>query len=601
MPTSIQNLKPLLICLALTFILPFTCTLTYASEGAKFEPAVNLNPVQVEGVEVSSSGKEILPGQTVELKLKLKIDQGFHAYLDQYKLDLIDSKDYYLSEFQIRPTVKFTDPITKKEKIGTLDYAEMLSLLDIPKNAPSGLNHINLELTYQACGKDFCLFPKKIIVPVDFKIAGSASNLLTQALEKGWVYALILVFFAGLLTSFTPCIFPMIPITMAVLGTTSHRSKLKGFITSLFYVFGIAITYALLGVLAAKTGALFGSLLGHPLVVGAVAFLFVLMGLSMYGLFEIKLPNFITNKIAGSKTEKNMIGAFLSGLIAGVVASPCVGPVLISVLAYVAQTQNTLAGFVLLFTFALGLGQLFLIIGTFNSLIHRLPKSGPWMEQVKFIFGSIMIGMALYYIYPVVHSALFDGLVATALIGISIYFGAFKKSAHPKTSKDKAKKALMTMLFIFGLIFSIKSLLPTHIQKQFFTTGKAETSNANILKPEWFSYSDELLQKANREGRPVIIDFHAEWCLSCKELALYTFSDPRVIELGKQFIWLEFDATSPSDQLSELQARYNIGGLPFVVIYNSRGTQDTSLTLTGFESADLFLKRMQAALTSSNF
>ena len=582
--------------LALNLILVVSSA--HALKDAKVEAAPNLNPVRVQSVEISSSAQsQIAPGQTVELKLKIQIDPGFHAYVDQYKLKLISPKSYYLSEFQIRPTVKFIDPISKKEKIGTEDYAEMVSLLDIPTDASSGLHHLNLELTYQACGKDFCLFPKKIPVTADIKIAGGGADLLSKALEKGWIYALLLVFFAGILTSLTPCIFPMIPITMAILGATDHgRSRLKGFTISLFYVFGIAITYALLGVAAAKTGALFGSLLGHPLVVGFVALLFVLMGLSMYGLFEIRMPVFITNKIGGTKTEKNIVGAFASGLVAGIVASPCVGPVLISVLAYVAQTQNTIAGFVLLFTFALGLGQLFLIIGTFNTFMQRLPKSGPWMEQVKFIFGSVMIGMALYYVYPVAHSALFDGLVATALIGISVYFGALRGTAHPKYTKAKAKKAFMLTLFILGVIFAVKSLIPAHMQDRLFPPGETSTVKSQVASPEWFSYSDELLQKAISEGRPVIIDFHAEWCLSCKELALYTFSDPRVIELGKKFIWLEFDATSPSDKLSELQAKYSIGGLPFVLIYNRHGEQDSSLTLTGFESADLFLKRMNAAL-----
>lgn len=591
---------------------------TARATGSKVEPAINTNPLSVTAIEIQKSSQSeetktvssdtpqddhltLQPGSTVEVKLKLQLEPGYHAYLEQYKFELLSPNNLHLSEFQIRPTVKFTDPVTKKTKLGTEGYAEMLSLLEIPPEFASGSHTLKFELTYQACGKDFCLFPQKIPLETSVSVGhGQKQDMLTRALEKGWVYALFLVFIAGLLTSFTPCIFPMIPITLAILGVKGHeRTRPQAFIISLSYVLGIALTYSILGVAAAMTGALFGSLLGHPLVISAVAGLFVLMGLSMYGLFEIQIPSGIANRLTRNPSQKGMIGAFLAGLVAGIVASPCVGPVLISVLAYVAQTQNAVAGFVLLFTFALGLGQLFLVIGTFNHLLSRLPKSGPWMEQVKFIFGSIMIGMAFYYIYPVAHGPLFDGLVATALIVLSIYFGAFKPKAQMHTKGQRTRKAFLMALFVLGSLFAVKSLTPKHMQERLFViSGGASgpVEGQKVASPRWFTYSDELLEKAIQEGRPVIIDFKADWCLACKELELYTFSDPNVLNLGEQFIWLSFDATSSSEKLTELQRRYDIGGLPYVVFYNIRGEQVKNLTLTGFEKSDRFLERMKAAL-----
>jgi thiol:disulfide interchange protein DsbD len=509
----------------------------------------NLNPLHVQSVDLKSSqaagtathsNEKFKPGETLELRLKLNLDPGFHAYIDQYKLKLVSPADFYLSEFQIQPTVRFTDPISKKTKIGTESYAEMVSLLEIPKSVRGGTHSLQLELTYQACGADFCLFPKTVPITHDLVVEGSSGNLVADALAKGWWYTLFVVFVAGLLTSLTPCIFPMIPITIAVLGANdSGRSKFEGFLISLFYVFGIAITYATLGVVAAKTGALFGSLLGHPVVVTFIALIFVLMALSLFGLFEIRAPDFITQKLGNAKTKKNFAGAFLSGLIAGVVASPCVGPVLIGILAYVAQTQDIQIGFILLFTFALGLGQLFLFIGTFNHLVRRLPRSGGWMTKVKVAFGVLMLGMALYYVYPVL----------------------------PKAWLAKLK-------------------------------GTTETSDATASypTPKWVNYSEEALANALATRRPVIIDFKAEWCLACKELELYTFSDPQVLNIGERFLWLSFDATSPSDELSALQKKYGIGGLPFIVIYDDQGHHRPDLTLTGFEKADAFLNRIQKAI-----
>ena len=373
------------LCALFTFFLTLASSpFSWAQKAKDFgDNLAKLEPVKVSEVIITpaKNEKEIQAGSTVELKLKIKIDPGFHAYREQYKLKLISPADFYISELQIQPEYKFTDPVTKKTKIGTKDYAEIVSLLDVPKNARSGLHSLQLELIYQACGEDFCLLPKKSLINYDLKVGGSSpeSEFMTNALAKGWLSALLLVFFAGVLTSFTPCIFPMIPITLAILGAKGEkRTKLQSFFVSFSYVMGIAFTYSVLGIIAAKTGALFGSLLGHPVVVGVIALIFVAMGLSMYGVFEVKLPLSLANKLSGTTSRQGIIGAFLSGLIAGVVASPCVGPVLVSILAYVAQTQDVFTGFILLFTFAFGLGQLFLVLGTFNSLLRALPKSGPW-------------------------------------------------------------------------------------------------------------------------------------------------------------------------------------------------------------------------------
>ncbi len=551
-----------------------------------------LAPVSVSAVEIKPENPK--PGDTVEVKLKLNISPGFHAYVEQYKLVLKSPEHFYLSEFEVRPTVKFQDPVTKRDKVGTENYAEMVSLLEIPKDTSTGLRPLEFELTYQACSKDYCLFPKKVLVQSSTNISGAEDEMFRRALAQGWLYVLVVIFFAGVLTSLTPCIFPMIPITLAILGTTDHsHSRRRAFTLSLFYVFGIATTYSLLGVLAAKTGSLFGAFLGSPLVVSLVAILFIVMGLSMYGLFEIQMPHFITRRLSNGKTQKSHIGAYGSGLIAGVVASPCVGPVLISVLAYVAQTQNVFLGFVLLFTFALGFGQLFLVIGTYHNFWHNLPKSGPWMENVKFIFGTIMIAMAFYYIRPVTTGPLFDGLSATAIIALAIYFGAFRSKHAMHTRAKRTQQIFMRVLFVLGLLFAVKSMLPPSATDGFFGHADGTTGRKTVhTGPEWFHYSDEMLKQAAAQGKPVIVDFKADWCLSCTELEDKTFSSTDVMEYGKNFIWLEYDATATTPELEALRAKYKIGGLPFVAFFDSKGAWLSRLTLTGFEPTPEFLKRM---------
>lgn len=577
----------------IVLLLPISLLAFGESKPGESGAIVNENPMTIKSATLTKS--ELKPGGMTELKIVFELDHGHKAYLDQFKLDVVEPKDVYVTEFQIFPIIEFKDPITKKIKTGAKGESELQTIVQVPSDIRPGKKSVVLDFTYQACAEDYCLFPKKIPVKFDLVVTGGGEALFMETLNKGWLYALFFVFLAGILTSLTPCIFPLIPITLAVIGSTeTHGSKLKGAIISSSYVFGIAITYSILGVIAAKTGALFGALLGHPIVVGIIALLFVIMGLSMYGLFEIKIPDKLATKVGSTKTNKGIIGAFISGLIAGVVASPCVGPVLVSILAYVAQTQDAVQGFILLFVFALGLGQLFLVLGTFSSLLDKLPKSGPWMENIKFVFGTTMIAMALFYVYPVAHSTLFDGLVASSLILIASFFGAFDK-LNKLGTPGRVRKGAMIVLFMLGWIFAIKTLLPNHIEQQLFPQMSSGLSDS-YDKPEWIMFSERSLKKARDEGRPVIVDFKADWCLACKELEIYTFSDSRVLEIGKDFIWMEFDATKPSDELDHLKKEYEIKGLPFVMIFDSDGKWRTDLTLTGFEDADSFLARIKKAL-----
>lgn len=226
--------------------------------------------------------------------------------------------------------------------------------------------------------------------------------------EQGLLAALLLVFIAGVLASLTPCVYPLIPITVGIFGARQADSRLHGFGLSIVYVLGIAVTYSILGVAAASLGTVFGGAMQNPWVLGAISLLFVVLGLSSLGVFEIRLPGGLQNKLSQTGGA-GWAGAFVMGLVAGIIAAPCVGPIVAGILLYVAQQQDPVLGFGLLFTFAIGMGQLFLVLGTFSSLLNRLPKSGSWMEGVKLIFGVVFIAMALYYL-----QFLFPALAETA-------------------------------------------------------------------------------------------------------------------------------------------------------------------------------------------
>ncbi|MFU8802485.1 MAG: cytochrome c biogenesis protein CcdA [Bradymonadaceae bacterium] len=229
-----------------------------------------------------------------------------------------------------------------------------------------------------------------------------ARGRLERNLAEGSLWSvLLLVFIAGLLSSLTPCVYPLIPITISVFGARQAESRWQSFTLSLTYVWGIAITYATMGLIAASVGSVFGAALQSPWLIFGVALLFFVLGLSSLGVMDFRLPGNLQTKLSQTGGA-GYAGALIMGLVAGVIAAPCVGPIVAGILLYVAQQQDLMLGTVLLMVFALGMGMLFLVLGTFSSLIHRLPRAGGWMEGVKAVFGVVFIGLAMYYLRFVV-------------------------------------------------------------------------------------------------------------------------------------------------------------------------------------------------------
>lgn len=558
--------------------------------------SINNNPLKAQASLLLNS----LPqGSNSALSINLELAPDFHAYVDQFRLSLLEPEGLQLSQFEILPVVDFTDFVSKKIKKGVRANAQLKAVIGVPEGFSLGPIKAKLELTYQACAPTFCLLPKKLVVPLEFEVIESkgepslqdslsGGNLFSQARDKGWFFIFLTVFLAGLLTSFTPCVFPMIPITLAVIGSVgTKKSRLKNFGVTLVYVCGIALSYSLLGVGAALTGSIFGSILGHPSVAIGFAIIFTLMALGSFGLIEIQAPLFIRRRLGTYQSKSRWLGAFLSGLLAGVIAGPCVGPVLVAILAFVAQTKDPFMGFLLLFTFAVGMGQMFLALGLFTEFIHKLPKAGPWMNITKFAFGTTMMALALFYLQPITQPQIFDGLIGLVLILISSIHGAFGPLQKSSPIRSFTKGFMLTG-FLVGVLFVVKAFIPEPFKGG--SDANLPTENSELLHG-WQPFSPVLLDKAIANNQPVIIDFYADWCVACKELETRTFSDPRVIEKIKKFLPLRYDATRPSEEFESLRQKFNILGLPTLVIYDGKEWR-TDLTLTGFEDANAFLKRL---------
>jgi thiol:disulfide interchange protein DsbD len=375
--------------------------------------------------------------------------------------------------------------------------------------------------------------------------------------EHGLPLTLLILFVGGLALNLTPCVFPMIPITVGFFAMQSDGRRSRRFALSLSYVIGIVITYSVLGVFAALSGRMFGSWLQSPAVLIGFAVLMLILASSMFGVWEFRVPQFIANRSAG---RAGVAGALTMGLFVGIVAAPCVGPVVVALFTLVAAIAKPTIGMAMFATLAFGLGFPYLIA------LNALPKPGEWMVQVKKAMGFVLIAMAFYFLRAVIGETPFRlGVAASLLIGAIFLFA----SRGPRGRVMRL--ACAVVLLIGGVAFAIPPKKGAEVQWQ-----KYDAASVNAI------------------GKPVIIDFFATWCIPCKELDEKTFSDAAVAKDLDRFTRIKADLTNGDDPLvKELTKRYAIVGVPTVVFIDSSGHEQQQLRLTGFEKPEQFLARTQ--------
>jgi thiol:disulfide interchange protein DsbD len=554
------------------------------------------------------SADKLQVGSTFKIALQLNMSEGWHVNSHTPTFDYLIGTSF---EVQSREGIILADVQYPKGKLVSLSFADqpldvyegtviIFASLKISNKLKQGIDTVKGSVTLQACNNQLCLAPSTIDVTIPVQIVGSGEtvSLLNQDLfaqytsntsiqsgtkndiaalfdTKGSLVAFFAIFLIGLALNLTPCVYPMLSVTVSLFGSQSETNFLRIFFKALLYVIGIATMYSVLGVLAALGGGLFGSWLQSPWVLGGIAALLFALALSSFGLYQIQMPFWLTSKLGGT-TGSGLIAIYLSGLVVGVFAAPCVGPPVIALLTFIAAKGSASFGFWAFFTLALGLGFPYLILGTFSGLLKKIPRSGSWLVWVEHIFGVILVGAALFYLSLAVAPKLALSVIPLALIIGGVFLGFIDKAG-------KDKLLLKRIQWLFGFIAIAAGLLFAY--------------NLQHTGMRWELYSNAEIIKANHDKMPVLIDFYADWCIPCLELDRNTWTDEEVLRATTNIKKIKVDLTHFDSPESEaLRKKFNISGVPTILFIRADGTEASDLRMIGFVTPKEFLMKLKQGM-----
>ncbi len=470
-------------------------------------------------------------------------------------------------------------------------------------------------------------------ITIDYGEDWSADKISDFIARKGIGFFLVLVFGFGLLMSLSPCIYPMIPITLAVIGGQSQeKGAARGLVLSVTYVVGMALVYAIMGALSATVFSGITAFMQSPAVLVPIALLLFGLSFSMFGAFELQAPAFLRDRFQGpgSGSRGGLIGVFAMGLVAGLVASPCVGPFLAALLVWVATTGDWVLGFFSLFTFGIGMGMILIGVGTFPALLGTMPQSGGWMDTVKKGMGLLLVAMAFYFVRPgsVLPANIFYPLVGVTTILTAVFMGAFDSLTPEAGWWPRALKGMGLVVFVAGLYFLGGSfiqhgfMMPSPLAEisagPGFQTRQAPEGRDTVIrtattvdpvaeplpeKVQWTkihtgenvqAFLDRKRAEAKAAGRPVMIDFWAKWCVYCKKLDKLVWNVPEVVAEAQRFETIKVDATATDDaEMTAIKEYFKVPGLPMIIFIDSRGEVLHGRS-SGWKTADEMLKVMKS-------
>ncbi len=535
------------------------------------------------------------------LRADFIIAPGHYLYKERFNFELL-SVGNAISNVELPEGVAKDDPTFGMSEV-YYDYTTALIYL-----AEAGRFPIDIKITYQGCSASgLCYAPirKNFTVDASGAVVGTDASQVARAtasdgdkiatlLKDGKLWLIVAGFFGfGLLLSLTPCVLPMIPILSSIIVGGKKYGRLHTFNLSLAYTLGMALTYTLMGIAAGLSGQMLSAALQNAWALSFGALIFVLLALSMFGFYELQLPSAFESRIANLTNRikgGHFFGVFLMGALSALILSPCVAAPLAAALLYISQTHDVVLGGVALFALSIGMGVPLLLLGA--SAGSLLPKAGAWMNAVRQFFGVVMLAMAVWLLSPLLPVVLQLTLWAALLIVPAIYMHALDAlpPGHHKWLKFWKGIAIIMLVLGIALLIGAMSGAKSPLQPLAGLRANAATvedSHLPFRQVKTVAELDSIVQQS--AGKVVMLDFYADWCVACKELELFTFSDPRVQMALKNAVLLQADVTKNTAEDAALLKRFNLFGPPGIIFFDANGEELKSLQVIGFQNADKFL------------
>ncbi|MCU7892074.1 MAG: protein-disulfide reductase DsbD [Candidatus Thiodiazotropha sp. (ex Ustalcina ferruginea)] len=564
------------------------------------------------------------------LRLYWSIAEGTYLYHDKIQLSLPEAHDVALGALELpEPEIK-QDSIRPDGTIGDVAVYHNEIDLSVPLvRSSTDAQEITLEARFQGCAEIGVCYPP-ITKQYTLSLPGisqveagelpatpnnptstapdepvSELDEIANTLKAGSTFIIISVFFLlGLGLAFTPCIFPMIPILSGIIA--GHGDKIttqKAFILSLVYVLAMAVTYTIAGVLAGLFGENLQAYFQNPWILSSFALVFVLLALSMFGFYDLQLPSSLQSRLTDVSNKQqggSLTGVAIMGFLSALIVGPCVAPPLAGALIYIGQTGDALLGGMALFALSMGMGTPVIAIGT--SVGKLLPRAGSWMDAVKAVFGVALLGVAIIMLERIIPADVALLMWGILLIVSAIYMGALRHLEIEASGWQKLWKGLGFVFLVYGTLMLVGAASGSKDTLQPLR-GIAIAGNSGghqELQFKRIKSVDDLQREvatASSQGKSVMLDFYADWCVSCKEMEKYTFSDPQVIASlsDTQLLQADVTANDKTDQ-ALLQEHFGLPGPPAIIFYGRDGNERKRFRLVGFKAADEFAAHVKRAI-----
>lgn len=528
------------------------------------------------------------------LNIKLELGKDIYLYHDKLQINILKPQ-----KIEITKELNIPKPVNYQEFIVQFDNLNLTIPYDFLKSKVDS-KEFEIELKFQGCSKaGLCYAPmsQKQILMFDENIENKNTNLenlnetdtIANSLKEKNILLVLVTFFGfGLLLSLTPCVFPMIPILSSIIVGASKNQTMtasRGFFLSLVYVLSMSIAYTIAGVIAGIFGANLQVALQNPYVLVIFALIFVALAFSMFGYFEIKLPQAIQNRVnktTDGKEKQGVVGIAIMGFLSALIVGPCVAPPLAGALVYIGQTGDAILGGLALFVMSLGMGVPLLLIGLGAGKF--IPKPGGWMESITRIFGIVMLGVAIWLLDRVLDTTIIIYLWALLLLGSAIYLRIYQ---HLLT------QLITVVIFILGIVLFVGAISgatnPLNPLEKFTSSKMIQISDEKLIFKK-IKNIQELELAIKNSNKPVMLDFWASWCISCKELEEITFQDEQVINKLQEFTLLKADVTENNDEDKALQKKFGVVGPPALIFWDKDKNEIQASRIIGYKNPKDFLE-----------